>query len=141
MVGKFSNEHITAYRVPLHDEDPTEEMIEWMNSSPLSWDGDESGICFYELGYPETLWGSIPDLIAAPGDWIVHIHSGNQWVVLPDAAVQGLVDLQAKLAAVNADAERLAEALGLLAIATGKQDCGGKVAHALAAHEARKGGA
>ncbi len=85
----ISTEHMVAFRVPLHDEHPSEEMIEWLESSPLRWDGDESGIVFYNLGRADR--GSpieCRDVIAAPGDWIVQIVRGNQWVVVPaEAAV------------------------------------------------------
>lgn len=77
---------ITAYRVPLHDEHPTEEMIEWLHSSPLSWDGDESGIAIYNLGPHSDTAVSATEIIAAPGDWIVHVHYCNQWIVLPAAS-------------------------------------------------------
>ena len=78
------NSHMVACRVPLHDEHPSEEMIEWLGSSPLSWDGDESGIVFYNLGRASR--GSpieCCEVIAAPGDWVVQIVRGNQWVVVP----------------------------------------------------------
>ena len=96
-MNRVANEHITAYRVPMHDEDPTDEMIEWLHSSPLSWDGDESGICFHALAAPN---GWVGERIAAPGDWIVHIHAGNQWILLPAASWSGLRSLTTVMSGV-----------------------------------------
>lgn len=88
----ISTEHMVAFRVPLHDEHPSEEMIEWLGSSPLSWDGDESGIVFYNLGRADR---DRPveccEVIAAPGDWVVQIVRGNQWVVVP-AEASGMIE-------------------------------------------------
>lgn len=95
--GKFENEHITAYRVtengPCTDEQMAlhDEFVEWLHASPLSWEGDEWGICFYGLGHTAgENPGGMFEVLAAPGDWVVNIRHGNQWLVVPAAAWPGL---------------------------------------------------
>lgn len=35
-----------TWTVPGHDEDPSEELIEWLHDLPIDWDGDPGGINF-----------------------------------------------------------------------------------------------
>lgn len=59
---------ITAYQVPAYEEEPSEEMIDWLNENPGSWEGDDCGICFHTL----SAAGDVVDTqIAEPGNWVV----------------------------------------------------------------------
>lgn len=53
-----------VWKIPQHDEMPSEEMIDWLSEMTQEWDGDESGITI-----------SPPDggdaKIGAPGDYVV----------------------------------------------------------------------
>ena len=53
----------TAYRIPAYDEDPSDELIEFLHANPHEWEGSESGI---SLEHPH-----VGRQEAAPGDWIV----------------------------------------------------------------------
>lgn len=63
MSVRFTTPTITAYQVPKYNEDPGEDMIEWLNTCPNDWSGDDSGISFDQ--------GGDEFFLAAPGDWIV----------------------------------------------------------------------
>ena len=102
MARSIKSDILTAYTVTQntvcsHEEEALhDEFVEWLHSSPLSWEGDESGVCFYDMGH------SGGELLAAPGDWVVNIHRGNQWCVLPAAADPMLLCLEAGQRATGA---------------------------------------
>ena len=52
-----------VWKIPQHDEMPSEEMIDWLSEMTQEWDGDESGITIsFPSGY---------DMVGAPGDYVV----------------------------------------------------------------------
>ena len=55
-----------VFKVPAHDEMPSEEMIEWLHEMSQEWDGDECGISIY----PPLGPAGEPKL-AGPGDYVV----------------------------------------------------------------------
>lgn len=78
MSDHIVTEGLTAWRVPHHSVDPSDQMVEWLNTCPIDWDGDESGVV-------------IGDDLAAPGDWVVE-HRG-QWFVLHRADLVAIARL------------------------------------------------
>lgn len=63
----FDMEGITAYRIPQLGETPSDEMIAWLATCPVDWDGDDSGI-------------NIGGEVGGSGDWVYR--RGDQWGVL-----------------------------------------------------------
>lgn len=53
-----------CFTVPAYDEDPNEDMINFLHELPIEWDGDECGINFYNPGEEEPL-------LVVPGDTFV----------------------------------------------------------------------
>ena len=49
---------VEAYQVPAWDEDPPEDMPEWLADCVQDWDGDPGGV-------------TIDGVLAAPGDYVV----------------------------------------------------------------------
>lgn len=79
-----SNSKMTAYRVPHHDEAPSDEMIEWLHTCPHEWNGDESGIVIEVIeDHPYT---------ASPGDWVVCSPSG--WTVVSAKEMDTLLGVE-----------------------------------------------
>ena len=62
-----------AYQIPKYDQDPSEEMIDFLAQNPLPWDGDECGI---NLSLPD---GS--EIVGIPGDWVVRAEDGVYRIV------------------------------------------------------------
>lgn len=60
-----------AYRIPQHNEDPSDEMVDFLSENTEDWDGDDSGIT---LG---TTDGSAGDELGGPGDWVVRLDNGQ----------------------------------------------------------------
>lgn len=58
---------LEAWRVPASGTEPDERMVDWVNTCPVDWDGDDSGV-------------TIGDVLAAPGDWVVEYR--GQWFVV-----------------------------------------------------------
>lgn len=52
-----------VWKIPQHDEMPSEEMIDWLSVMTQEWDGDESGITICSLDGEHKLGG--------PGDYVV----------------------------------------------------------------------
>jgi hypothetical protein len=52
-----------VWKIPQHDEMPSEEMIGWLSEMTQEWDGDESGIT---ITSPE---GKV--MVGSPGDYVV----------------------------------------------------------------------
>jgi len=57
------------YQIPQHDEDPTEEMIEFLNANPEEWDGDPSGILLHHDDGTQEFGNH--------GDWVVRDANGR----------------------------------------------------------------
>jgi hypothetical protein len=84
---KIQSERMVAWMVPNHQDEPEEEMIEWLNTCPLDWDGDESGI--------NIACGAGGDyVLASPGDWVVQ-HQG-QWFVVSGSCTECAVIIGAQ---------------------------------------------
>lgn len=60
-----------AYRIPKHDEMPSEEMIDWLGENTMDWSGDESGIALDVL----RANGEDEYEVGGPGDWVVCTNS------------------------------------------------------------------
>lgn len=56
------------YQIPDYTEEPSEEMIEFLNENPRDWDGDETGIVLYDENDVE--------IYGAPGDWVYKDENG-----------------------------------------------------------------
>ena len=54
------------FRIPNFGEDPTDEMVEFLNENHLPWDGDESGIRLTSYA-----GGKEYEVIGEPGDYVV----------------------------------------------------------------------
>lgn len=52
-----------VWKIPQHDEMPSEEMIDWLSEMTQEWDGDESGIT---ISSPDG-----NDMVGGPGDYVV----------------------------------------------------------------------
>ena len=52
-----------VWKIPQHDEMPSEEMIDWLSEMTQEWDGDESGIT---ITSPEG-----KEMAGAPGDYVI----------------------------------------------------------------------
>lgn len=52
-----------VWKIPQHDEMPSEEMIAWLHEMTQEWDGDESGITICSLDGEHKVGG--------PGDFVV----------------------------------------------------------------------
>ena len=59
----------TRYQIPRHDQEPSEEMIEWLHENIEDWSGDECGIALIHNDGTEEL--------GLPGDWIVRDKDGR----------------------------------------------------------------
>ena len=58
-----------VWQIPLHDEMPSEEMIDWLSEMTQEWDGDESGITIWPpCGLTDEKQKS---KTGAPGDYVV----------------------------------------------------------------------
>lgn len=58
----------SRFKVPLFDEMPSDEMIDWLHENPNDWEGDESGIA---LSFPGQGDQNIKYSQAFPGDYVV----------------------------------------------------------------------
>lgn len=59
----------TRYQIPRHDQEPSEEMIDWLHENTEDWSGDECGIVLVHTdGGEET---------GFPGDWVVRDENGR----------------------------------------------------------------
>jgi hypothetical protein len=66
--------HLTIWQVPLRDQMPCDELIEWLNSMPNAWEGDENGVSIQRLDAPEE-W-----MLVDPGGYIVE--NRGVWTIL-----------------------------------------------------------
>lgn len=57
------------YQIPLHDEMPSDEMVEWLHENTEDWDGDPSGITLIHNDGTEEL--------GLPGDFVVRDENGR----------------------------------------------------------------
>lgn len=64
---------MNVFRIPKHDQDPSEEMVDWLSHFD-GWDGDENGITIPVEGSDEMI-------LCNPGDWLTE--SGGKLVRLP----------------------------------------------------------
>lgn len=58
-----------VWKIPQHDEMPSEEMIDWLSEMTQEWDGDESGIVIFPPVGPNGEIGV--EKVGAPGDYVV----------------------------------------------------------------------
>jgi hypothetical protein len=66
----INTDTLQCHQVPAREVEPTEEMIDWLNSAPIEWSGDEEGVVLHQC----------EDVLASPGDWICC--SQGDWFVL-----------------------------------------------------------
>ena len=60
---------LAAFQVPAYDQEPLDQMVEWLHAMPEEWDGDPSGINIHISENNCQL--------ALPGDWIVQREDGK----------------------------------------------------------------
>lgn len=84
-------EHIVAFRIPERGAVTTEASmvehetaVEWLQTCPMNWEGDEEGIVI-NVGNDYV--------VATPGNWVVQLVYGNQWVVVTSDAFAGLMQM------------------------------------------------
>lgn len=80
-MNHYKSENTQAHRVPKHDQDPSEEMIDWLSTCPHDWSGDECGITM-------ACGAGGADVEAVSGDWLVESH--GQWFVLKKDCVDAI---------------------------------------------------
>jgi hypothetical protein len=68
---------VKRYVIPSYDQDPTDEMIEWMAKfNPSMWDGDESGVCLHLMKD-----GVEYDVLGGPGEFLCgDLDMGTMWI-------------------------------------------------------------
>lgn len=90
---KWDSCGITMYQVPNYSEDPGDDMVDFMNSCPHEWTGDECGVNI-TLGDTEYQ--------AAPGMWVcrfVNLEEGTELWSVVDETVGNLWHLALTAAA------------------------------------------
>lgn len=71
---------VKKFKVPNYDEDPGDEMVNWVNECSIDWDGDESGIIFWK-----KVDGVDYFLEAVPNDFVCGDDETKEyWVETPD---------------------------------------------------------
>lgn len=61
---------IEAFQVPARDEDPSQEMVDWLQAMDQKWEGDGEGI---------VIEGPTGTNTAFPGDWIIKNTNGEYY--------------------------------------------------------------
>ena len=89
MTRELNSSRFRAFQVPQHDEDPGEDMIDWLGTCPHEWSGDESGVHL-------AVGAGGDGVVAGPGDWIVQ--SGEQWFVVGEGSTLELACMLQEMA-------------------------------------------
>jgi hypothetical protein len=66
---------IEAHQMPLPDQEPTAEMVDFLHAMSRDWEGDSEGIT---ISTPEG------EMLARPGDWIIRGVNGEYYPCKPD---------------------------------------------------------
>ena len=68
---------MTRFTIPNYGEEPSTEMVDFLNENPLDWDGDDSGIALFDSDGEVASLGFPGDEIYVDSDGVYKIEKRN----------------------------------------------------------------